>query len=160
MTDAEMSKLRPSRDTYFMQIAELVATRSVCLRRRVGAVMVSDQHIIATGYNGPPKGTPHCDVTGCIRQTLQIAHGKYQEVCRGLHAEQNALIQAALSGASCRNTILYVTHQPCNVCAKMLINAEIRKLIYKGSYPDKRAADLLYNSDIEVLKYEKSKYDD
>lgn len=144
--------MRQSRDAYFMAIAKLVSTRSVCLRRSVGAVLVVDKHIIATGYNGPPKGLEHCDVKGCIREQLNIAHGEHQEICRGLHAEQNALIQTALSGSSCKGATIYITHQPCNVCAKMLINAEITRIVYNGEYPDKHALEIIKEANIQLDK--------
>ncbi|OYT58805.1 cytidine deaminase [Euryarchaeota archaeon ex4484_178] len=117
--------MRPSWDEYFMRLAYLVSTRATCTRRKVGAVIVKDRRVLATGYNGPPKGLAHCDVTGCIREELDIPSGERHELCRGLHAEQNAIIQAAVHGVSIKDATIYVTNHPCVVCAKMIINAEI-----------------------------------
>lgn len=147
---------RQTRDAYFMAITKLVSTRSVCLRRKVGAILVVNKRIIATGYNGPPKGLEHCDVKGCIRDIQNIAHGEHQEICRGLHAEQNALIQSALSGSTCKGATIYITHQPCNVCAKMLINAEIVRIVYSGDYPDTHALEILAEAKIQLEKWEAS----
>jgi len=144
---------RPSWDTYFMQIAELVAQRSTCLRRKVGAIIVRDKRILCTGYNGAPRGLAHCSEVGCLREKLHIPSGERQEICRGLHAEQNAIIQAALYGISIKDSILYCTHQPCITCSKMIINAGIRKVIFKGDYPDYLAKDILKEAGIELIKY-------
>lgn len=145
---------RPSWDKYFMQIAELVASRSTCLRRNVGAVIVKDRRILTTGYNGAPRGLKHCEVTGCLREQMSIPSGEKQELCRGLHAEQNAIIQAAMHGISIQNSYLYCTDQPCITCAKMIINAGITRIYYKNSYPDKLAKKLLNDAGIEQIKYE------
>lgn len=145
---------RQSRDDYFMSIAQLVKTRSVCIRKQVGAVLVKDQHIIATGYNGPPKGLEHCVITGCIRKRLGIAHGTQQEVCRGLHAEQNALIQAALHGTPCGGSTIYITHSPCNVCVKMLINADVKRIFYCQRYPDDLGLKMLAEAGIEAIRWD------
>lgn len=144
---------RPSWDTYFMQIAHLVATRATCPRRSVGAVIVRDRRILATGYNGAPRGLPHCPPggpehdwpEGCMRAGHCI---------RSLHAEQNALLQAAQIGISCDGATIYVTCQPCNTCAKMLINAGIRRVIYEGDYPDAFSLELFRLAAIEVLHYD------
>ena len=115
---------RPSWDEYFMQMAQLTAQRSTCLRRKVGAVIVKDKHIIATGYNGAPRGLKHCvELGGCLREKLKIPSGQRHELCRALHAEQNAIIQAATLGQSIEDGTIYITHQPCAICAKMIINA-------------------------------------
>ncbi len=135
--------MRPSWDEYFMDITRSVATRSTCLRRHVGAVIVRDKRILCTGYNGPPKGLPHCDVTGCLREQLNIPSGERQEICRGLHAEQNAIIQAALYGVSVEGGTIYVTHQPCITCAKMIINSGLTRVICDNSYPDALARGML-----------------
>ena len=134
---------RPSWDEYFMQMAELTAKRSTCLRRNVGAIIVKDKHIIATGYNGAPKGLPHCEeLGGCLRQKLGVPSGERHELCRALHAEQNAIIQAATLGQSIEGATIYVTHQPCIICAKMIINAGISRIVVRSGYPDKMAEDM------------------
>jgi len=127
---------RPSWDEYFMELARVVARRSTCLRRGVGALLVRDRRILATGYNGAPSGLVHCAEAGCIREEKKIPSGERHELCRGLHAEQNAIIQAAVHGTSARGATLYVTHQPCVVCAKMLVNAQIDEIVFSGEYPD------------------------
>lgn len=142
---------RPSFDEYFMQMALLTARRSTCLRRQVGAVIVKDKHIIATGYNGAPKGLEHCEeIGGCLREELGVPSGERHELCRALHAEQNAIIQAAVLGQSVKDSLMYVTHQPCSICAKMIINAGIRKIIINSGYPDEMASKLLKEANIEV----------
>ena len=118
---------RPSWDEYFMKLAEEVATRTTCLRRAVGAVVVKDRRILATGYNGVPTGLRHCAETGCLRQQLGVPSGQRHEICRGLHAEQNALLQAARYGINIEGSSIYINTQPCVVCAKMLINAGIER---------------------------------
>ena len=115
--------IRPFWDKYFMEITELVSKRSTCLRRKVGAIIVKDKRILTTGYNGAPRGLPHCLEIGCLREEKKIAFGERQELCRGLHAEQNAIVQAALYGISIQGSILYCTNQPCITCAKMIINS-------------------------------------
>ncbi|HEC76807.1 MAG TPA: cytidine deaminase [Thermoplasmatales archaeon] len=143
---------RPSFDEYFMKIAEIVSTRSTCLRRHVGAVIVKDNHILATGYNGAPKGFKHCGEVGCIRAEMNIPRGEKHELCRGLHAEQNAIIQAAVFGVSIKNGTLYTTHFPCSVCSKMIVNAEIKEIVYKEYYPDELSKKILEESNINVRK--------
>nr|WP_217683657.1 cytidine/deoxycytidylate deaminase family protein [Marinitoga sp. 1154] len=123
-------------DEYFMKIAFLVSERSSCAHRKVGAVIVKNKRILATGYNQPPSGFPHCNEINCIRDDLKIKSGEYQEICYGLHAEQNALMQAAKFGISTDGAYIYVTHQPCSICARLIINAGIKKVIYGGNYPD------------------------
>ena len=149
--------MRPSWDEYFMRMAYLASTRSTCTRRKVGAVIVKDKRILATGYNGPPKGLAHCDVTGCIREELNVPSGERHELCRGLHAEQNAIIQAAVHGVSIKDATIYVTNHPCVVCAKMLINAEIKEIVYAEGYPDDLAKLMLLESDIKVRQFSLSK---
>ncbi|MCK4352357.1 cytidine/deoxycytidylate deaminase family protein [candidate division WOR-3 bacterium] len=145
--------MRPSWDNYFMKIAELVATRATCLRRQVGAIAVKDKRILATGYNGPPSGLLHCDkLGGCLRDKLKIPPGERQELSRAVHAEQNVIVQAAKLGINIEGATLYVTNHPCFICAKMLINAGIKKIVYKGGYPDKWAKDILKEAKIEVVK--------
>src|SRR5512135_1336683 len=127
---------RPGWDEYFMEITRLVARRSTCLRRQVGAVLVKDKNILATGYNGAPSGIAHCLDVGCLRERMGIPSGERHELCRGLHAEQNAIIQAAFHGVSIRDAVLYCTNLPCIICAKMLINAGVRRIVHlEGSNP-------------------------
>ena len=126
-----------------MEIARQVATRSTCLRRHVGAVVVRDKQILSTGYNGAPRGLAHCDVVGCLRERLGIPSGQRQEICRGLHAEQNSIIQAALHGVRIEGSTMYLTHQPCITCAKMMINAGIVRIVCENSYPDQLARSIL-----------------
>ncbi|NLM11986.1 MAG: cytidine deaminase [Clostridiaceae bacterium] len=146
--------MRPSWDEYFMDIVELVKKRSTCLRRQVGALIVKDKRILATGYNGAPTGCKHCDEVGCIREELGIPSGQRHEICRAAHAEQNAIVQAAYSGTSVNGSTMYVTTQPCVLCAKLIINAGIKKIIFKGDYPDSLAMELLQEAGVRVVKYE------
>ena len=142
---------RPSWDEYFMQMAELTAKRSTCLRRNVGAIIVKDKHIIATGYNGAPKGLPHCEeLGGCLRQKLGVPSGERHELCRALHAEQNAIIQAATLCQSIEGATIYVTHQPCIICAKMIINAGISRIVVRSGYPDKMAEDMAREANLRI----------
>lgn len=134
---------RPDWDTYFLKLAELASERATCLRRKVGAVIVKDTHLLSTGYNGAPKGVSHCSVTGCLREKLKVPSGQRHELCRGLHAEQNAIIQAAVYGASLNNAKLYCTNLPCSICAKMIVNAGIKEVITSERYPD-RMTDALF----------------
>ena len=129
-----------------------MAKRSTCLRRHIGAVIVKDKQILSTGYNGAPAGITHCDVAGCLREKLKIPSGERHELCRGLHAEQNAIIQAALHGVSINGSILYCTNEPCSVCSKMIVNAGIKKLIVGGNYPDKLAREILREAGVKVLR--------
>ncbi len=142
---------RPSWDEYFLNIAKLVATRSTCLRRRVGAVVVKEKQVLATGYNGAPTGLEHCDQVGCLREELNVPSGERHELCRALHAEQNAFLQAAKHGVSLEGGTLYITTQPCSICAKMIINAGIKKIVIEGEYPDEFAKELLGGSGIELV---------
>lgn len=144
---------RPSWDEYFMKMANDVATRTTCLRRGVGAVIVKDRRILATGYNGVPTGLAHCSETGCLREQLGVPSGQRHEICRGLHAEQNAIIQAARLGISIEGATLYCTHQPCIICAKMIINSGIRRIVYKHGYPDEFALKLLHEAGVEVVVF-------
>ena len=143
-------KERPGWDDYFMDIAALVARRSTCLRRDVGVVLVRDRRILATGYNGAPSGLHHCLDTGCLREQLQVPSGERHELCRGLHAEQNAIIQAALHGVSVKGAHLYCTNHPCIICAKMIINAGIVKITFRDGYLDDMAKKMLMEAGIEV----------
>ena len=144
---------RPSWDEYFMEMAVLTARRSTCLRRHVGAVIVQDKHIIATGYNGAPSGIMHCEERGgCIRQQLNVPSGQRHELCMALHAEQNAIIQAAVMGNSVEGGTIYITHQPCAICAKMILNAGIKRIVIKEGYPDELAASILDEAGLKVEK--------
>jgi dCMP deaminase len=144
---------RPSWEEYFMEIACLVARRSTCLRRRVGAVMVKGKNILATGYNGTPSGITHCEQVGCLRQQLNVPSGERHELCRGLHAEQNAIIQAAKHGVNIADATLYCTNSPCIICSKMLINAGVQRIIYQEGYPDLLSMEMLAESGVEVLEF-------
>lgn len=143
---------RPSWDTYFMQIAHLVKTRATCPRRQVGAVIVRDRQILSTGYNGAPSGLPHCPHEGNLHD-WPLGCMKAGHCIRALHAEQNALLQAAKLGVACEGASIYVTCQPCNNCAKMVINAGISRVIYEGDYPDDFSLELFRDSKMEVLRY-------
>jgi len=145
---------RPSWDEYFMDITRQVARRSTCMRRQVGAVMVKDKNILATGYNGTPSGITHCDVAGCLREQLKVPSGERHELCRGLHAEQNAIIQAARHGVNIENAVLYCTDSPCIICTKMLINAGIDKVIYLKGYADTLSMEMLEESGIKACLFE------
>ena len=143
---------RPSWDTYFMQIAHLVATRATCQRRQVGALIVRDKRILATGYNGAPRGLEHCPPEG-PQHDWPLGCMRAGHCIRSLHAEQNALLQAAMLGIPCEGSTFYVTCQPCNQCAKMLINAGIVRVIYEGDYPDEFSLQLFRDSKMEVFVY-------
>jgi len=143
---------RPNWDEYFMEIAEVVRKRSTCLRRQVGAVIVRDRQILTTGYNGVPRKLKHCSQVGCLRDKLNVPSGERHELCRGIHAEQNAVVQAAVHGISIAGSTIYVTHQPCSLCAKILVNAGISKVFVKGDYPDELAREILEEAEVEVIK--------
>ncbi len=149
---------RPDWDSYFMEIAQVVSKRSTCLRRSVGAVLVKDKQILSTGYNGTPKGLPHCEDVGCLRQQLHVPSGQNHELCRGIHAEQNAVIQAAVHGSSTDGATIYCTHQPCVVCTKILINAGIKRIVYANPYPDKLAEEMMHlDKGMEIVIWEPKK---
>ncbi|GAB4247868.1 MAG: cytidine/deoxycytidylate deaminase family protein [Thermoleophilia bacterium] len=143
---------RPSWESYFMEIARVVATRSTCLRRAVGAVLVRNRQILATGYNGVPRDLAHCEDRGCLRRELNVPSGERHELCRGLHAEQNAIIQAAYQGTGIKGAALYSTHQPCVVCAKMLVNAGIATVFYSGGYPDDLALEVFSEAGTRLVR--------
>ena len=143
---------RPSWTDYFMEITALVAQRSTCTRRRVGAIIVRDKRIVATGYNGVPAGLAHCTDIGCLREKLGIPSGERHELCRGLHAEQNAIIQAATHGVSVAGSVLYCTNMPCVICAKMVINAGIREIYYREGYADELSAEMLAEAGIPLIQ--------
>ncbi|MPM49224.1 tRNA-specific adenosine deaminase [bioreactor metagenome] len=126
-----------------MEMAQVASKRSTCMRRSVGAVIVKDKRLLATGYNGTPRGMAHCEEVGCLRTKLNVPSGKMHELCRGIHAEQNAVIQAAVHGVSVDGGTLYCTHQPCVVCTKILINAGIRRIVYANPYPDELAENMM-----------------
>jgi len=144
--------VRPSWDEYFMGITEMVAQRSTCLRRRVGAILVRDKRIIATGYNGAPVNVSHCLDVGCLREQQGIPSGERHELCRGLHAEQNAIIQAAVHGFSVSGATLYCTNLPCSICSKMLINIQLEKVFYKEGYPDSLTSLLMSEAGIPLIQ--------
>ncbi len=149
-----MTIKRPSWDEYFMEIVYLIAKRSTCLRRRVGAVVVKNNRILASGYNGVPAGISHCDQAGgCLRENLNIRSGERHELCRGLHAEQNAIIQAAYHGSSIEGSKLYCTTKPCIVCTKMIINAGIKQIVYAESYCDELSDEMLRETRITVEQF-------
>ena len=146
---------RPSWDEYFMRMAMLTAERSTCLRRHVGAVIVQDRHIVSSGYNGAPRHIEHCEERGgCKREQMKIPSGQRHELCRALHAEQNAIIQAATLGHSIEGATIYVTHQPCVICAKMIINAGIRKIIVNEGYPDEDSVEILAEAGLKIVLFE------
>ena len=145
---------RPSWETYFMNITNLVAQRSTCLRRAVGAVLVKDKRILSTGYNGAPANLKHCLEVGCLREQRGIESGKMHELCRGIHAEQNAIIQAAYHGVSVKGAVVYCTNQPCSICARMIINAGIVKIYYQSGYADPLATELLAEAKIDLVQIE------
>lgn len=144
--------VRPSWDEYFMSIAEMVKTRSTCTRRQVGAVIVKDKRILTTGYNGTPTGLKHCDEAGCLREQLGIPSGQRHELCRGIHAEQNAIIQAANFGVPIQGSTIYVTLSPCILCTKMLINSGITRIVTKEAYDDELALKMLEECSIKYIK--------
>jgi len=147
---------RPSWDEYFIEITKVVSKRSTCLRRKVGAVIVKDKRILSTGYNGAPSGLKHCgEIGGCLREQMHVPSGERHELCRGLHAEQNAIIQAAVHGVSIKNSVLYCTTHPCIICAKMIINSGIKEIIISTSYPDKESKKILKESGIKVRNLKK-----
>ncbi len=141
---------RQDTDNYFLKIASVVAERSTCRRHHIGAVAVRDKHILATGYNGAPSGFKDCLELGCLRDELNIPSGTRQEICRGIHAEQNVIIQAALHGVSLEGSTIYATHTPCNLCAKMLVNAKIKRFISFGKYDDSAFIELFREAGIQV----------
>lgn len=145
---------RPTWDQYFIDITHLVSTRSTCLRRQVGALLVKNRNILATGYNGTPSGIRHCEETGCLRERLKVPSGERHELCRGLHAEQNAIIQAARHGVNIDGSTLYCTTMPCIICTKMLINAGIRRIVYDEGYADELAREMVEESGIETVRFE------
>ena len=151
------SSQRPDWQTYFMDLAQLISSRSTCIRRRVGALIVKENRILSTGYNGTPTGIRHCLDRGCLRDDLKIPSGQRHELCRGLHAEQNAIIQAAYHGVSIESGEIYCTNQPCIICAKMIINAGLKKVIIGNSYPDELASEMLDEAGLKVVIFSHEK---
>jgi dCMP deaminase len=147
---------RPSWDEYFMAITEQVAERATCTRRHIGAILVKDKRILATGYNGVPAGLAHCDEVGCRREQRQIPSCTQHELCRGIHAEQNAVIQAARHGIAIDGATCYCTHQPCVLCAKILINAGVVDIVYREAYPDGLATEMLAEAWINARRFSPS----
>jgi len=144
---------RPDNDTYFMRMADLVATRSTCLRRQVGAVVVKEKRVLSTGYNGAPRGLRHCAEVGCLRQQANIESGTRHELCRGVHAEQNAVIQAAYFGVSIKDSTIYTTNFPCVLCTKIIVNAGIAEIVFKDEYVDPLSREILDESGVHVRQY-------
>lgn len=150
------AQCRPDWDDYFMQITRVVASRATCLRRAVGAILVKDRRILASGYNGPPSGLAHCEEVGCYRMQHNIPAGQRVELCRGLHAEQNSIIQAAIHGVKLEPPLTcYSTTQPCVTCAKMLINAGVTRIVFEGTYPDELALAMLREAGVDLIQYGK-----
>ncbi|NTW71658.1 MAG: cytidine deaminase [Eubacteriaceae bacterium] len=145
---------RPSWDEYFLEMLHTIKKRSTCVRRQVAAVIVKDKRIVATGYNGAPTGLFHCGQVGCLREQRSIPSGEQHELCRGIHAEQNAIIQSALHGVSVKDSTIYITHSPCVLCAKMIINSGIERVVYQGEYPDSLSQELLKEAGIIVDRKE------
>lgn len=145
---------RPSWNQYFASIARMVATRSTCLRRHVGAVLVKEKRILSTGYNGAPAGLRHCIEVGCLREEASIPSGTRHELCRALHAEQNAIVQAAYHGISIAGSTLYCTNKPCVICSKMLVNAGIKRIFYDEGYDDDLSDAILDEAGIEIMRFE------
>lgn len=154
---AAVKRTRPDWDEYFMGIAKLVSERSTCLRRAVGALIVKNRRILTTGYNGTPSGIAHCGAVSCLREKMKVPSGERHELCRGLHAEQNAIIQAALYGVDIHGGTLYCTNQPCSICAKMLINAGIKEVVMESGYPDEMAKEFFEEAGVAVRPAEAGK---
>ena len=149
----ELSEERPNLDEYFIEIAQVVSKRSTCLRHKNGAVLVRNKHLISTGYNGAPSGLPHCSEVGCLRVKNMVPSGERHELCRGAHAEANAIVQAALHGANTEGSVMYSTHRPCSFCAKLIINAKVIEVVYIFQYPDELALELLTSAGIKLRQY-------
>lgn len=146
--------MREDWDSYFLEITDVVKKRSTCLRRQVGAVIVKDNNLLASGYNGVPTKITHCSEVGCLRDKLNVPSGERHELCRGLHAEQNAIIQAAKHGVSIDGSSIYTNTKPCSICTKMIINAGIKRIIYRNDYNDPLADELLMETKIRLCKIE------
>ncbi len=144
---------RPSWETYLIEITALGAKRTTCLRRAVGAIIVKDKRILSTGYNGAPSHIRHCREVGCLREQMKVPSGQRHELCRGIHAEQNAIIQAAYYGVSIKGATLYCTTQPCSICAKMIINAGLKEIIYASGYADPMAIEMLEEAGVALIRF-------
>lgn len=144
---------RPSWDTYYIRIAHLAATRSTCLRRRVGAVIVKDRMLLSTGYNDTPRGVPNCGEGGCARCAGNVPSGTSHDTCLCLHAEQNSIIQAAYHGVAIPGSTIYCTYSPCLICAKMILNVGIKRIVFEGTYPDPLALEMLTSAGVELVRY-------
>ena len=153
LTDYVLPMDRPDNDTYFMRMAELVSTRSTCIRRAVGAVIVKEKRVLTTGYNGSPRGSKHCEEMGCVRDELSVPSGTRHELCRGVHAEQNAVVQAAYFGVSIMDSTIYSTTVPCSMCAQILINAGISELVYRDDYVDELSKRLFEETAVKVRHF-------
>ncbi len=149
--------VRPSWDEYFRKITREVAQRSTCLRRQIGSVLVVDKHILTTGYNGVPRGLKHCEAVGCLRIAKNVPSGERHELCRGLHAEMNALLQAAKYGIQISGATIYTTTYPCSLCAKMIINSDIKRVVAEDGYPDELAKEMFAEAKVKVDVINKSK---
>jgi len=147
---------RPSWKRYFMDITHLVAKRSTCIRRQVGAILVKDKRILATGYNGAPSGIAHCLDTGCLREKNRVPSGERHELCKGSHAEQNAIVQAATHGIPIKGATLFCTNLPCSICIKLIINAGIKTVLYEEGYPDTLSEELIKEAGITLTKVQKN----
>jgi len=145
---------RPSWDEYFMEITRLVSTRSTCLRRKVGAIFVKEKRVLSTGYNGAPRGLSHCLEVGCLREEQNIPSGERHELCRGIHAEQNAIIQASTSGIDISGAVLYTTHHPCSLCLKMLLNVSVDRIFYLEGYPDELSRILAKEGQLRLNQFD------
>ena len=154
LTDSprDPSSSRPTWNEYFMGITDLVASRATCTRRKVGAVLVKEKRLLCSGYNGAPAKVPHCRETGCLREQLNVPSGEKHELCRGVHAEQNAIIQAAFHGISVNGSVLYCTNQPCSICAKMIINAGIKKVYYRDGYDDPLSLEMFDQANVDIVQ--------
>ncbi|MFH1780237.1 MAG: cytidine/deoxycytidylate deaminase family protein [Candidatus Micrarchaeota archaeon] len=148
-------RVRPSWDEYFINMMELVAKRSTCRRHNIAAILVKDKRIIATGYNGAPRGTKDCLELGCLRDELKIPSGTRHEVCRAVHAEQNAIIQCSIYGVSCEGTTMYTNSSPCRICAKMIAQAGIKRLVFDGRYPDEEGLNVLKEAGVQVEEFKR-----
>lgn len=153
----EKNIARPGWDEYFMKIAQDVASRATCVKRKVGAILVKEKRILTTGYNGAPIGAEHCGKVGCLRQQMEVPSGMRHELCRGLHAEQNAIIQAAWHGVKIEGGTMYATYQPCAICAKMIVNAGLKKVVFGGGYPDDLAVRVFNEGNIELFHFDYQK---
>ena len=148
---------RPGWNEYFMEISRLVATRSTCLRRQVGALLVIENRILATGYNGSPAGFKHCQEVGCIRDELSIDSGMALHLCRGAHSEQNLITQCARFGTPAVGGVIYITTSPCSLCMKLLVNVGVTKIVYEELYDDELSMEIAREAGIKTEQFKKPK---